>query len=240
MNIKVLSFQSTEVGEGDITDNSVGGLNHFEILVFKNSAIIGGVPFERILLDDVPKNDKLYFGQNEQARFKILDDFILGLHSSNSLEKHQESIEILSNMYKLMSKRFNTEFRYAVEILIEHHNKFLICKRQSHLKIAPNIWNVPAGKVKENEGIEEALLREVKEETNLDISNVEYIDYHFINKKHKRIVFTYYTKVEKIENFILDKTEFSESKWISAEEVDEITSLPDYLKFHIKKLGGLL
>lgn len=237
LNIKVMSFQSTEIGKDDLTNNNVGGLNHFEILIFKNSDIIGGVPFERILLNDVSKDDKFYLGQNERARFNILDDFMSGSRSNSSLEKHKESIEILSNIYKLMSCRFNTEFRYAVEALIKYKNKFLVCKRQINLKVAPGIWNVPAGKVKENEGIEEALIREVKEETNLDIKNVEYVDYHFINKQHKRIVFTYFTELTDISDFKLDKEEFSEFKWISAEEVDELDSLSEYLKANIKKLG---
>ena len=69
LNIKVLSYQSSEVFDGDINDLQIGGLDHFDILVFRNSDIIGGKPFEIL---DLEKDDrKYYLGQNEVARFDI-------------------------------------------------------------------------------------------------------------------------------------------------------------------------
>lgn len=179
LNIKVLSYQSSEVFDGDINDLQIGGLDHFDILVFRNSDIIGGKLFEIL---DLEKDDrKYYLGQNEVARFDILRDYFFNKHSYSSITKHKESISLLSELQLNMSKRFRDEnFRFAVELLVKYKGKYLLCKRSDNIKVAPGLWNIPAGKVKYDEGIEEALIRECKEETNLDIKNVKYLDYNFI------------------------------------------------------------
>ena len=239
LNIKVLSFQSTQISEGAINDTRIGGLDHFDILIFRNSDIIGGKPFEKIQLDELEDLNVNYIGQNEQARFKILNEFFKTGKSFASIETHKESIYVLSRIYQSMSERFNNyNFRFAVEAIIRCGDKFLICKRQEDIDVAPGIWNVPAGKVKHDEGIEEALKREVYEEVNLLINNVEYIDYHFINKAHQRIVFTYLASIDDISQFTLNETEFSEHKWVRADDIDDYETLNDHLKQHIKQIGG--
>ena len=124
-----------------------------------------------------------------------------------------------------------------MELLIKHHGKYLLCKRSSDAKIAPGIWNIPAGKVKYNEGIEEALIRECEEETNLKVSNVVYLDNNFINKKHKRIVYLYATEVADISDLRIDAGEFDEWEWIKAEDVDNYESVNPYIKRWLSELG---
>ena len=53
--------------------------------------------------------------------------------------------------------------------LIDDENKILIGKRPVG-KVFENLWEFPGGKVKKNETVEQALIRETKEEINIDIS----------------------------------------------------------------------
>ena len=53
--------------------------------------------------------------------------------------------------------------------LIDDENKILIAKRPVG-KVFENKWEFPGGKVKKNETLEQALIRETKEEVNIDLS----------------------------------------------------------------------
>jgi 8-oxo-dGTP pyrophosphatase MutT (NUDIX family) len=64
------------------------------------------------------------------------------------------------------------ELNKAVAIMIiDKTNRILVVTRKEDT----NTWGFPGGKVELNETFEEALIREVKEETNFDISNYEFI-----------------------------------------------------------------
>lgn len=52
---------------------------------------------------------------------------------------------------------------------IEHNGQILLLHRQNHI-LEGNKWGIPGGKVEKNETILQAAIREVKEETGLDIS----------------------------------------------------------------------
>ncbi len=65
--------------------------------------------------------------------------------------------------------------------LIFKKNKFLISKRSPSGLLA-NLWELPGGKIKTNETNLEALIREIKEEVNIDISsiiNIGKINHHY-------------------------------------------------------------
>jgi len=64
-------------------------------------------------------------------------------------------------------------YRISVEIILLHEGKVLLTKRAEHCKVAPNVWNVPAGKVKYEEIPVQGLYREAKYETlHTDIRNI--------------------------------------------------------------------
>ncbi len=77
----------------------------------------------------------------------------------------------------------------AVTGIIRKGDKFLICKRSPNEKVFPNKWCVPGGKLEQGDFInsskdtndhwfgvfEKTLIKEVKEETDLDISNIGYV-----------------------------------------------------------------
>ena len=64
--------------------------------------------------------------------------------------------------------------------VIEYKNKILITKRLNK-NFLPGLWEFPGGKIEKNETAIETIVREVKEETNLTVSNPIFLG----NIKHK-------------------------------------------------------
>ncbi len=60
----------------------------------------------------------------------------------------------------------------AVGVIIDSNNKILIAKRPEHLHQGGK-WEFPGGKVESNETTTQALIRELKEEVNLDVFDTE-------------------------------------------------------------------
>lgn len=63
-----------------------------------------------------------------------------------------------------------TKMKHSVVAIIQIDQKILLgkkVKKEGHF--LSEAWHIPGGKVRENESLEQALKREMKEETNLDI-----------------------------------------------------------------------
>lgn len=174
LNVKIMSFQSKEISEEKEMINSIGSLDHFEIDVFRNDKLIGGKPFERILTETRNKDDH-YIGQNEQARFDILDRFFNNEPSDATLEDQEETIILLSEFYKSMSKRFSTKNSlYDVEIHVKNGNKLLKVGKKHEAQY-------PNGEILNYESIETAIKRILKTDLNIEISNPQKIDFKIEN-----------------------------------------------------------
>ena len=91
-------------------------------------------------------------------------------------------------IYKRKPKKFNPKFE-VVSCFCQFEDKFIMLHRQDH-KDRGNLWGVPAGKIDPGETIEQAIQRELVEETGISqkITNlnhfvkvyVRYPDYDFI------------------------------------------------------------
>ncbi|MDR1781524.1 MAG: (deoxy)nucleoside triphosphate pyrophosphohydrolase [Bacilli bacterium] len=55
--------------------------------------------------------------------------------------------------------------------IIKKNNKYLACQRSPYKKLA-NMWEFPGGKLEEHETSEEALIRELREELNVEVINI--------------------------------------------------------------------
>jgi len=65
----------------------------------------------------------------------------------------------------------NHVYGLAVRVLLtDQDGKILILKRSTESKTNPGKWELPGGKVDQNESFDHALIREVYEETNLKIA----------------------------------------------------------------------
>ena len=75
---------------------------------------------------------------------------------------------------------------HVAAAIIEKDNQILIAKRLKGQH--KDLWEFPGGKIEENESSEQALIREIKEELNADISitsylttiNYTYPDFHLV------------------------------------------------------------
>ena len=103
--------------------------------------------------------------------------------------------------------------RLVVGAIIVKEDRVLFLKRPNN-DFMGGIYELPSGKVENQEGLIDALIREVKEETNLNVSAIiEFIgSFDYISKsgKHTR-QFNYLIEVE---DGIIRLTEHTDHQWI--------------------------
>ncbi len=117
----------------------------------------------------------------------------------------------------------------VVSCFLEHQGKVLMLHRQDH-KPQGNTWGMPAGKVHENESINEALSREIEEEIGLKISpeNLQYSKKFYV--KYPEYHYVYHVlvlKLEEIPELKLNLEENKEFQWIKPEEALKLNLIED-------------
>ena len=136
--------------------------------------------------------------------------------------------------------------RIIVSAIIENNKgEILIGKKHSNKGVYLDAWHIPGGGIEEDERIEEGLKREIREETNLEITDIEPI--HFSDDITTRLQDD---KTEEIQMIFLEfkckaKTEnFSPSddletlKWIPKTEIKNYSLTPPGKKL-FKFLGWI-
>jgi 8-oxo-dGTP pyrophosphatase MutT (NUDIX family) len=89
-----------------------------------------------------------------------------------------------------------------VGVIVRYDDRFLICKRNDE-SLGQGEWSIPAGKIEDNEKVEESAKREFFEETavNIDDYKLEFVGliprYTKDGSKIKGLMYTYQIKVEK-------------------------------------------
>lgn len=67
------------------------------------------------------------------------------------------------------------KLQVGVKILIEYQGRYLFLRRAQSFQSGPQKWDIPGGRIEPEESLEEALAREVKEETGLVVDKVDKI-----------------------------------------------------------------
>ncbi len=117
-----------------------------------------------------------------------------------------------------MEKPYGLTMRSVVK---NEENKILILRRHPKSRTNPHKWELPGGKTEKGELFDEALIREVKEETDLDVKVGDFCEAVQDDYPHKRTVqLIMYSKDIKGEVKISD--EHDDWMWAS---IDEIKSL---------------
>lgn len=123
MCIKISSYQSKEIKDRTMHESLVGGLEHFDIDIFRNTGLIGGDAHEHIKLKDLYKgtDKKLILGYNEYAREEAITDFLKSRSKVGDLRDHGLAIEILNTVSKSLSNHYhgkNKEQKVKIKELI--------------------------------------------------------------------------------------------------------------------------
>jgi len=110
---------------------------------------------------------------------------------------------------------------FTVIAVVKHKDKYLILRRAPH-RSQPGKWNYVTGHIKDAESAENACLRELKEETNLqgEILNVSFpywTDYQNI----RRVKVASLIKVSDISSLKVDDFESDDHQWITQKKIIE-------------------
>ncbi len=116
-------------------------------------------------------------------------------------------------------------------IILNEKNKVLIMSRKTD-DFMGGIDELPSGNMEQGENIYDSLIREVKEETNLDVVNVKlYIgSFDYISGKGKKArQYNFVLDVKNTGNIIL--TEHYEYNWLTIEEIRKSSKITDEVKY---------
>jgi len=121
-------------------------------------------------------------------------------------------------------------------LIINEKNEILLIKRGSRAKTERGVWSRPGGGVEENETVEEALRREIKEELGIEIEILEPFDFkeHFSDNGQRWLALGYLAKIKKGRPKIMEPGKIEEMRWFSLDEIPE--NLTVYTREGIEKL----
>ena len=123
--------------------------------------------------------------------------------------------------------------------IINNNKQILLQKRAASKRFGANKWGLCSGHVDAGETLENAALREMKEEVGLDVSKE---DLHSLGEKlfiigntNSHITYHFYTKTNKEETeFIIQKEELSQVKWFDIDVIINMINL-SVKKVYMKK-----
>lgn len=123
--------------------------------------------------------------------------------------------------------------RIAGGIIYNAHGKILLLKRRAE-DFMGGILELPSGNLEGNETIQEGLIREIKEETGLNVKNigkfVNTFDYLSGSGKKSR-QFNLEVEVESTDNVFL--TEHDDFAWMSYKEIETEENITDEVKYAV-------
>lgn len=131
-------------------------------------------------------------------------------------------------------------FFMAGHALIKRDNKYLVLQRSKVNDYMPLKWDIPGGIVEMGETIEQAIKREVQEETRLTI-NVGKVIHIYSNRDQipNRQTFQAIYKCDYLNGeVIIDDSEHEKYEWVDygdIAEIDAIDFLKDLLKTYTPK-----
>lgn len=146
------------------------------------------------------------------------------------LEEYNNNISLVKAQYNQID---NMNQDYADAIIKNNKGEILLLRRAITDIFCPDCWSLPGGKIEVGEKPEEAVIREVKEETNLNITNCSLILKKKIDKG-----FIYYFSCEISEpQIILDPQEHISSGFFNSEGWSSMNLILD-LKTILNDLVG--
>src|SRR5271169_5567900 len=131
----------------------------------------------------------------------------------------------------------NLEKPYIISvyaILRNGKDEFLLLKRSQNSHSNPGKWDLPGGKLNHRELLEEAIVREVWEETGISIVPGDIAGYATFELPDKQIIAVVYDGGYVIADVKLSY-EHVEYTWISLDTILEMNQLPIYFRDFFKR-----
>ncbi|HLC77783.1 MAG TPA: NUDIX domain-containing protein [Candidatus Nanoarchaeia archaeon] len=122
------------------------------------------------------------------------------------------------------------ETRVIVSAILKNKDKYLIAKRVNSKKYAPGRWEFISGFVDSNESAEKIMLRELKEELNVNGKMIRTANpYVIIDKEARWIIIPFIINMRDTK-FKLNKKDHSEIKWVSEGELAQVRDIKKEVK----------
>jgi len=126
------------------------------------------------------------------------------------------------------------KLQVGVKALVENSNgELLFLRKNGEISKTSNFWDIPGGRIEVGQSLRDNLIREIKEETQLDLSETqELIDMQDIIKPEKGIHvvrLTYHIKLEKEYDEVVLDAEHLEFVWMNGLEMKNNPEVDPYL-----------
>lgn len=109
----------------------------------------------------------------------------------------------------------------VVAAIIQHNDKILCVQRgENKLPYISKKYEFPGGKIEPGESKEETIIREIKEELNMEISVIK--EFITVNHEYPDFILTMHSYICSCETTSLTLTEHIDYKWLSISEMDQL------------------
>lgn len=127
----------------------------------------------------------------------------------------------------------------GVKVLISRDNTYLFLRRSAAFQAGPQKWDIPGGRIEPEEALEAALTREVYEETNLRLTDVDALlaaqDIFVSNKEVHVVRLTY---VGEASGAVALSDEHDDYRWMTLDEITAEPHVDSYLKEVLDIMSG--
>ena len=125
------------------------------------------------------------------------------------------------------------QFYVGIHGVIASRGRMLVLKRASGMNYRAGSWDLPGGHIALGESFEECLLREVKEETALDVAIDRLLGLHsMVSEPYLQALYS--CKLTVFQNVKLRPDEHVEHRWVTLDELASLELIP-YLASILKR-----
>jgi len=142
-------------------------------------------------------------------------------------------------------ERNNNKFNFRVAGIAIHNNRILL-----HTTLTDDFWNLPGGRVEFNESTDRTIIREMKEELNIEVQTKELLFvredfFKYDDKQYHEIGFYYlidfpegHEVIKKDDEFVgIEEGGKLIFKWFPLEQLKGLNVYPEILKTELLKLN---
>lgn len=116
-------------------------------------------------------------------------------------------------------------------VVFNKEGKFLTIFRTQTAPSRPNTWDLPGGDLDFGEDPFESMIREIKEETGLDVKDVEPFDVEAHINKEGNFWVTIAYKAKALSDEVVLSFEHNDFRWVAPEEFLKLKSAPKLIRF---------